>query len=582
MKCNAAARSKARRQDETGFSLFPFLAVLICTMGVLILLLIVIARQARAQATQEAQSKTTEEQKGFKEAREDAQWWIDNLQKSLEEQRSRLAAARLELGHLEDNARQIRGQLAAMEQTRQQLDSRQADPGERRAIEERLGQLRTELVEAERQLVETRREARERRGSYAIMPYVGPNGTHRRPIYVECTARTIVIQPEGVVLLAGDFEGPLGADSPMAAALRAAREYLLRRGAVDGGKSEEPYPLLLVRPSGIVAYYAAREAMESWGPDFGYEMIGDDWKLDFPPADPQLAETLRREIDLARQRQQRLVEAAPSHYQNYRGAGGRPQYTVSNGPGGVVPYGNTSEPDSPGPAFGGPRSSGPFGEGKGGGATPSGRGDAGLDGGAQSGAGRREGSRLGLPDATSKTASGPEMTGGAATAGAAASGPKSSSAPGGATLGPGEWRPSAPSGPKGDVNSTSSPPANHASPLARRRGPDWALPDASPRSTPLVRPIRIECHPDRLVVAAQPGGAGGRTIPLGERTDAATDDFVSAVWSHMETWGIAGNHMYWRPTLNVYVAPGAEQRFADLDALLKDSGLQVEKKGFRD
>ena len=33
--------------------------------------------------------------------------------------------------------------------------------------------------------------------SYAIVPYDGPNGTHRRPIYIECTAQGVILQPEG-------------------------------------------------------------------------------------------------------------------------------------------------------------------------------------------------------------------------------------------------------------------------------------------------------------------------------------------------------------------------------------------------
>ena len=30
--------------------------------------------------------------------------------------------------------------------------------------------------------------------------------------------------------------------------------------------------------------------MKSWGFDFGYELIDDDWKLAYPPPDPRLAE----------------------------------------------------------------------------------------------------------------------------------------------------------------------------------------------------------------------------------------------------------------------------------------------------
>ena len=41
---------------------------------------------------------------------------------------------------------------------------------------------------------------------------------------------------------------------------------------------------------------------------------------------------------------------------------------------------------------------------------------------------------------------------------------------------------------------------------------------------------------------------------------------------------MAGRGMYWRPVLQVYVAPDAERRFADLATLLAGSGLTIERK----
>jgi hypothetical protein len=41
---------------------------------------------------------------------------------------------------------------------------------------------------------------------------------------------------------------------------------------------------------------------------------------------------------------------------------------------------------------------------------------------------------------------------------------------------------------------------------------------------------------------------------------------------------MAGNRMYWRPILQVQVAPGGEERFRDLAVLLEGSGLTVERK----
>ena len=85
---------------------------------------------------------------------------------------------------------------------------------------------------------------------YAVVPYEGPNQTHRRPIYIECRDDAVVLQPERIGLTDSDFEGPLGPGNPLAAALRAAREYMLAQRDFDP-QVGEPYPLLLVRPEGI-------------------------------------------------------------------------------------------------------------------------------------------------------------------------------------------------------------------------------------------------------------------------------------------------------------------------------------------
>ena len=176
-----------------------------------------------------------------------------------------------------------------------------------------LQQLRAQIGAAQQQLGEARKAAAGRNRSYAVVPYEGPNQTRRRPIYLECRADAVVLQPEGIDLTEADFEGPLGPGNPLAAALRAAREYLLAQRDFDP-QAGEPYPMLLVRPEGIAAYYAARAAMKSWGCDFGYELVGDDWKLAYPPPDPRLAEVVRQAIASARVTQARLIAAAPRQY----------------------------------------------------------------------------------------------------------------------------------------------------------------------------------------------------------------------------------------------------------------------------
>jgi hypothetical protein len=348
-------RPQRRRASQTGpsISLFPFLAVLICTMGALVPLLLAITRTARLQAEAAATAKAAEQAAKYgaevRTQREDAQWRIEQLKRSRGQTAAQLADARLELGHLEEHSRRLRTQLAQYEKTAVALERLEnADHQQGGQTQEELERIRTQIGMARQQVVEAREAAKGRNRSYAVVPYEGPNQTHRRPIYVECRADTVVLQPEGIVLSESDFEGPLGPGNPLAAALRAAREYLLAARNFDP-QAGEPYPMLLVRPEGIAAFYAARTAMKSWGSDFGYELIGDDWKLAYQPPDPRLADAVRQSIASARVYQEQLIAAAPRQYDRRP----KPTYRAAN-TGGFVREGGGSDGDDRGYASAGP------------------------------------------------------------------------------------------------------------------------------------------------------------------------------------------------------------------------------------
>ena len=182
------------------------------------------------------------------------------------------------------------------------------------AGEEELRQVEGQVAEAQQRLAQAQQAAGNRPKSYAIVPYDGHKRTRRRPIYIECRGDAVVLQPEGIVFNEADFDEPLGPGNPLAAAIRAAREQMLLQGGLDPQNTGEPYPLLLVRPGGIAAYDCALAAMKSWGSEFGYELIGADWQLKYPPPDPNLAKAVTQARDLARQEHARLIAAAPSKY----------------------------------------------------------------------------------------------------------------------------------------------------------------------------------------------------------------------------------------------------------------------------
>jgi hypothetical protein len=152
----------------------------------------------------------------------------------------------------------------------------------------------------------------------------------------------------------------------------------------------------------------------------------------------------------------------------------------------------------------------------------------------------------------------------------------------GQALRPGEWQPRPdppPERPKEeDEKDSKGKTKSQSKNLAEKRGMDWGLRDAARGSVGVTRPVVVECHADRLVVISDRGAEYNKVIPLRPRMESSIDTFISAVWEHMEDWGIAGRGMYWRPVLSVYVDPQAEQRFADLSVLLEGSGLTVKRK----
>ena len=113
---------------------------------------------------------------------------------------------------------------------------------------------------------------------------------------------------------------------------------------------------------------------------------------------------------------------------------------------------------------------------------------------------------------------------------------------------PGEWEPGQTTPSSGDsslaADSESDPGKAHC--LAETRGRDWGLPDAARGSVPITRPIRIDLDATRVVLVPERGLGSEKQIELQGDTTDTIDDLVSAVWGHMESWGIAGRGMYWR------------------------------------
>lgn len=361
--------SRRRASTEAGVSLFPFLAVLVCLIGSLILLLILVSRQskanavakakqARAQATAAAaaakpRTKRTAAPRAAPtpdpeaEARRKAQEReAAELEEALRQTEAAQADARRAaeesraiLSHLEDHIRQLQDDAQKLNVAESSLAKKLGDRGfTKQQLEKELASLRAAEKEKEDAIREAQ-EAAGKRKAFAIIPYEGPNGTRREPIYLECRGDRIILQPDGVVFPAGDFSGPVGPANPLAATVRAINEHRERKG-VDG--AARPYPLMLVRPDGVGAYYAARVALEGWDDEFGYELIDADLLLAFPPVDSERTALARRAAEDARYRQSQLAKIAPSLFNGGGGgmakAGSAPRrFRVSPTGQGIIP-----------------------------------------------------------------------------------------------------------------------------------------------------------------------------------------------------------------------------------------------------
>ena len=114
MKISWLIQNRKKRRESPRVSLFPFLAVLICTMGALVLLLLTVTRQARLQAAKAAAARDGEKSQALQADLEMAAWRADQTKKARDETEKQLAEARLVLGHLEEHDRRLRQQLAEL------------------------------------------------------------------------------------------------------------------------------------------------------------------------------------------------------------------------------------------------------------------------------------------------------------------------------------------------------------------------------------------------------------------------------------------------------------------------------------
>ena len=115
--------------------------------------------------------------------------------------------------------------------------------------------------------------------------------------------------------------------------------------------------------------------------------------------------------------------------------------------------------------------------------------------------------------------------------------------------------------------------------LAQSRGSGWALPGTGAEDVGIKRPVRIVCDQQQLKILPE---RGTRTELQIFRHDgsipAVIDPFVNAVQDRLQSWGIAGQGIFWRPVLRVQVQGNAENNYRHLLQLLDQSGIEVTRE----
>ena len=322
------------------------------------------------------------------------------------------------------------------------------------------------------------------------------------PVYIECLADSLIIQPFGIRLTTDDFVQPVVANNPLDSALVAVREYFLENKLNEAGQT--PYPLLIVRPDGAEYYSVARHAIRSWDEEFGYELITADKQLDFGEPDQQLAKKMVKAIEAARKRQQAYVAERMMLGDSFAGDGnaasgtnGGPGLQASSQLGGFVgPDGEYAASQQPGPS------------------------------------GQNQ------PDE------------------------------------PTRGRLSNEGGGEVSASGIGKGPSSVAS-IAENKGSNWALPDRNDRAIGYRRPVVIQLTRDAMVINPNAQPINRRRIEFTGSPEQSMETLVNVIWKQIDAWGVAGVNSYWKPELVFRVAPGGEQRFRQVTAMMHNSGLEV-------
>jgi hypothetical protein len=312
-------RKKSRLQVDT----FPFLAVLLCAMGSLILVLLIMDRRSKLAARQKAEAvaaqtsrqqnetharavalRKSEHELRVKSAKEAYSSKAAALRKRLDEEELKLdrqmrevqarladAAKRLRneesaVGKLSDRIREEESRLVKQKETLASVLSESKSVAESLVDADKAkAKLTADLSVLEKKLKDLQTSRAKDEEAYSILPYLGKRGENRRPLYLECSSTGLILHPQGqTVKCVGDVE-QLRRDLEVQLALQ--KMHLTSQGVTQ----YKPYLFFIVRPSdgAIQLFNFAQTVARQMSVDYGYELVNAEWEFRFEPEEKVVA-----------------------------------------------------------------------------------------------------------------------------------------------------------------------------------------------------------------------------------------------------------------------------------------------------
>ncbi|HLJ94208.1 MAG TPA: hypothetical protein VKU02_13555 [Gemmataceae bacterium] len=291
-----------QRRNRLQVSTFPFLAVLLCAMGSLILLLLVMDRRAKVvararamRAIEQAVSQAVAEDE-MAAAQRRAEWErrrqllhqqlqqqdqqvLRDLQRIQGQATAAAGSVQQELVRSREMEGRLRSERAQLAQLESALLAHRAEATVATQQDEmsrtELARLTAELERMERCIADLKTARQRQQRMVSLVPYRGKHGDNRKPIYIECNGDDLIFHPDHLALHAAS-----------GSAVRVEMDRRLAQQRADMQLVHEKpdasaYLLMLVRPNGITTYYRTLAALKGLQIDFGYEFIDQEWILDF-------------------------------------------------------------------------------------------------------------------------------------------------------------------------------------------------------------------------------------------------------------------------------------------------------------